>query len=43
MMSATRRRPSASGEAEKPVASIGWGDGGKRIEHEANPEPSNKD
>ena len=27
----------------KPVASIGWGDGGKTIEHEASPEPSNKD
>jgi hypothetical protein len=27
----------------KPVVSIGWGDGGKTIEHEANPEPSNKD
>jgi hypothetical protein len=30
-------------DAGKPVASIGWGDGGKTIEHEANPEPSNKD
>jgi hypothetical protein len=31
--------------AGKPVASIGWGDpdDGKTIEHEANPEPSNKD
>jgi hypothetical protein len=27
----------------KPVVSIGWGDGGKFIEHEANAEPSNKD
>jgi hypothetical protein len=30
-------------DAVKPVASIGWGDGGKTIEHEASPEPSNKD
>jgi hypothetical protein len=29
-------------DAVKPVASIGWVDGGKTIEHEANPEPSNK-
>jgi hypothetical protein len=27
----------------KQVASIGWGDDRKAIEHEANPEPSNKD
>ena len=27
----------------KPVVSIGWGDGGKTIEHEGSPEPSNKD
>jgi hypothetical protein len=27
----------------KPVVSIGWGDGGKTIEHEPGPEPSNKD
>jgi len=27
----------------KPVVGIGWGDGGKTIEHEAGPEPSNKD
>jgi hypothetical protein len=27
----------------KPVVSIGWGDGGKTIEHEAGPQPSNKD
>ena len=27
----------------KTVVSIGWGDGGKTIEHEAGPEPSNKD
>ena len=26
----------------KPVVSIGWGDGGKTIEHEAGPELSNK-
>jgi hypothetical protein len=30
-------------DAVKPVVSIGWGDGGKTIEHEASPEPSNKD
>ena len=30
-------------DAGKPVVSIGWGDGGKLIEHEASPEPSNKD
>jgi hypothetical protein len=30
-------------DAGKQVASIGWGDGGKTIEHEADPEPSNKD
>jgi hypothetical protein len=29
-------------EAEKPVVRIGWGDGGKLIEHEPSPEPSNK-
>jgi hypothetical protein len=27
----------------KQVVSIGWGDGGKTIEHEAGPEPSHKD
>jgi hypothetical protein len=27
----------------KPVVSIGWGDGGKTIDHEASPEASNKD
>jgi hypothetical protein len=27
----------------KHMVSIGWGDGGKTIEHEAGPEPSNKD
>jgi hypothetical protein len=27
----------------KPMVSIGWGDGGKLIEHEAGPESSNKD
>jgi hypothetical protein len=26
----------------KPVISIGWGDGGKIIEQDAGPEPSNK-
>jgi hypothetical protein len=30
-------------EEGKPVVSIGWGDGGQLIEHEAGPEPSNKD
>jgi hypothetical protein len=43
------RRDAERAEAErlrdegKPVVSIGWGDAGKTIEHEANPEPSNKD
>ena len=43
------KRDAAAAEAErlrdagKPVVSIGWGDGGKTIEHEASPEPSNKD
>jgi hypothetical protein len=27
----------------KSVVSIGWGDGGKIIDHEASPQPSNKD
>jgi hypothetical protein len=30
-------------DEEKHVVSIGWGDGGKTIEHEADPESSNKD
>ena len=30
-------------EEGKTVVSIGWGDGGKTIEHEARAEPSNKD
>jgi hypothetical protein len=30
-------------DAGKTVVSIGWGDGGKTIEHEGSPEPSNKD
>ena len=43
------RRDAEAAEAErlrdevKPVASIGWGDGGRTIEHAAEPEPSNKD
>jgi hypothetical protein len=45
------RRDAEAAEAErlraegKSVISIGWGDrdGGKAIEHEANPEDSNKD
>jgi hypothetical protein len=41
-------RDAATAEAErlrdegKQVVSIGWGDGGKLIEHEPSPEPSNK-
>jgi hypothetical protein len=31
------------GGAGKHVVSIGLGDGGKNIDHEADPEPSNKD
>ena len=27
----------------KQVVSIGWGDGGKTIEHEVSPKPSSKD
>ena len=30
-------------EERKTVVAIGWGDDGKTIEHEASPEPSNKD
>jgi hypothetical protein len=30
-------------DAGKPVVSIGWGDAGETIEHEAGPEPSNED
>jgi hypothetical protein len=30
-------------EEGKPAVSIGWGDGGKTIEHEAGPEAPNKD
>jgi hypothetical protein len=43
-----RRHDSYDAEADrlrdegKPVVSIGWSDGGKTIEHEAGPEPSNK-
>ena len=45
MTSATPRRPRLSGCAMRgsTVVSIGWGDGGKTIEHEAGPQPSNKD
>ena len=43
------KRDAEAAEAErlrdegKHVVSIGWGDGGKFIEHEARPGPSNKD
>jgi hypothetical protein len=43
------KRDAAAAESErlreegKQVVSIGWGDGGKTIEHEAGLEPSNKD
>jgi hypothetical protein len=43
------KRDADAAEAErllyegKPVISIGWGDGGKTIEHAASPQPSNKD
>ena len=41
------KRDAEAAEAERlrdeDVVSIGWGDGGKTIEHDANPEPSNKD
>jgi hypothetical protein len=30
-------------DAGKTVVSIGWGDGGKTIEHQAGPEASSKD
>ena len=30
-------------DAGEHVASIGWGDGGKTVDHEASPQPSNKD
>jgi hypothetical protein len=43
------KRDAEAAEAErlrdegKHVVTIGWGDGGKTIEHEGSPEPSNKD